>query len=67
LTLAQTYLSALTGAPDAPSLANLHALIRIGAQDIVIQDTPEPATMAVVGFSLLAVGYFGRKRRLGRG
>jgi hypothetical protein len=67
LTLAQTYLSALTGAPDAPSLANLHALIRVGAQDIVIQDTPEPAGMAVAGLALLALGHFGRKRRTGRG
>lgn len=59
LTLAQTYLSSLTG---SPGLSNLHALTRIGAQDLVVQDVPEPAWLGAVGLMLLAVGHFSKRR-----
>jgi uncharacterized protein (TIGR03382 family) len=51
LALADTYLGSLTG---GPTLWNLRALTRRGAQDLLIQ-TPAPAALALFGLGLAAL------------
>jgi hypothetical protein len=51
LALADTYLGSLTG---GPSLWNLRALTRRGAQDLLIQ-TPAPAALALFGLGVAAI------------
>lgn len=57
LTLAQSYLSGLTG--SGPRLDNLYALTKVGAQDLLVQtqSAPVPEPAAVV--SLLSGGVIG--------
>jgi MYXO-CTERM domain-containing protein len=64
LDLAQSYLSSLTGAANAPRLQNLHALTWVGAQDVVVQytHTPEPGYSALAGLLLLGVPLARRRR-----
>ncbi len=57
LALADSYLAALTG---SPRLSNLHALVRVGAQDLLIQ-TPAPAALSLFGLGLAAIAL--RRRR----
>jgi hypothetical protein len=61
LSLAQTYLDRLTG--SGPALNNLSALTAIGVQDVVVQETPEPATFALLGAGLLLLAGVLRFRR----
>ena len=66
LTLAQTYLSGLTG--SGPSLDNIFALTAVDVQDIVVQDSPvpEPGTGALVGIGLLLLPCLLRRLKLSR-
>ncbi len=61
LVLAQTFLSSLTGSGVA--LDNVFALTAVGAQDIVVQETPEPATALLLGAGLLLLARFRRRNR----
>jgi hypothetical protein len=59
---ANVMLSSLTGNPD-DRLDNFYALTRLGNQDIIVFDTPEPASIILCGAGL-AILYFKRRRRL---
>ena len=67
LTLAQTYLSSLTG--TGPKLTDVYALTQVGAQDVIVQirgasitATPEPITSATVGIAMVGLALALRKR-----
>lgn len=60
LDLAAAYLESLTG--TGPRLDSLFALIRVGVQDLVVQETPEPAFGGLVGLLLIAVPLWARRR-----
>jgi hypothetical protein len=64
LTLAQTYLSALTG--TGPRASGLYALTNVGAQDIIVQETPEPVEFATTGVALIALAMLRRRRSVAR-
>jgi hypothetical protein len=61
--LAQTYVQSVNGA--GPKLTNLIALTNMGAQDLVTQHAPEPASTLLFGggILLLAIGRARRNRR----
>lgn len=61
LSLAQSYLTSLTG--GGPALDNVFALTAVGVQDVVVQDNPEPGTLALLGLGLLLLAGLGRARR----
>jgi hypothetical protein len=64
LTTAQSYLSSLTGLPNAPRLQNLYALTAIGSQDLLVQytGTPEPGYSVLAGLLLAGVPLYRRLR-----
>jgi hypothetical protein len=65
LTLAQTFLTSLTG--SGPRVNNLYALTAAGAQDVLVQVTPEPATTFGAGLALAGIlGYVRRRRAIAR-
>lgn len=58
--LGQTYVTAVDG--TGPRLNNLYALVGVGVQDmVIIQDTPEPGTLGLVGAALILAGTIRRK------
>ena len=62
LSLAQNYLSSLTG--TGPRAENLYALTAIGAQDVVVQvHIPEPVEAFATGLALIALALMARARR----
>jgi hypothetical protein len=61
LTLAQTYLSALTG--NGPKDNNLYALTNFGAQDMLVQvPAPEPVMLGTTGLGLIGLALMLRRR-----
>ena len=67
LTLAQTYLSSLTG--TGPRDNNLYALTAVGVQDMVVQvqaSVPEPVESVTTGVALIAPALMLRRRHAAR-
>jgi tellurite resistance-related uncharacterized protein len=63
LTLAQSYLDAISAPGSHPQpLHNLTALIKVGAQDLIVQFVPEPGSLALFPMGGLA-WVSGRRRR----
>lgn len=60
MALAQSYLSALDG--TGPKAMNLVAYTNDNHQDILFQQTPEPATYATLGATLVGLGWLRRRK-----